>query len=219
MAIDCLRIVVEHVTDRRSNPFGMRPPFERHDPGDVAAVFGYGDVNADFHLIGDHPGIHGGRTTGIPFTETADGLAVQDVFRETGFITGRRDEPIYENLFGSYRHMCTLPDGRAPTTSEYDTLERFFDAELRAVNAHILLPVGERVIDDVLTTYTTQRHRFGDEVSTLHARDIRGRGFMVVPIAAPSTWTSSDRDRLVATLEGILAADYRQTKGVATMVG
>ncbi|OVE86409.1 uracil-DNA glycosylase family protein [Natronolimnobius baerhuensis] len=210
---------MKNVTDRTSNPFGLRPPFDRTAPDARTAVFGYGDANADFHLIGDHPGAHGGKRSGIPFTDTDAGLAIQDIFRDLEFVSGPTDEPRFENLFGSYIHMCCLPDGHQPTQREYDDLERFFDAELRAINAHILLPVGTAATDHILETYTTQRRRFDLETDDLHAREIRGRGFMVVPIREPDEWESGDRERLVERLEAILASDYRQTKGVATTVG
>ena len=210
---------VKNVTDRTSNPFGMRPPFECTEPGTRPAVFGYGDANADFHLIGDHPGVHGGATTGVPFTETESGEAIQELVRALEFATGPRDRPVYENLFANYLHMCVLPDGREPTAEEYDELERYFDAELRAINAHILLPVGERATEHVLTEYTTQRHRLELDMATLHAREVRGRGFLVVPVREPTEWEAGDREAIVTTLEGILASDYRQTKGVATLVG
>ncbi|WP_226479195.1 uracil-DNA glycosylase family protein [Natrinema amylolyticum] len=210
---------MQNVTDRTSNPFGLRPPFDRSDPGDRAAVFGYGDANADFHVVGDYPGVHGGETTGVPFTETEDGLGIQAVFRELGFASGPQDGPVLENCFWSYVHMCALPAGRSPTDEEYADLERFFDAELRAINAHILLPVGARATDHVLREYTTQRRRFDLDMASLHARDIRGRGFMVVPIQEPVEWVDGDRDAIVSKLEAVLASDYRQTKGVATTVG
>ncbi len=212
---------MKNVTQETSNPFGMRPPFERGDAGCVQAVFGYGDANADFHVIGDHPGVHGGAHSGIPFTETDTGEALQSVLRAVGFIEGPPDAPTLENCFLDYIHMCTLPGERVPTQEEYADLERFFDAELRAINAHILLPVGPTATEHVLREYTTQRRRFGPELdmATLHASQIRGRGFLVVPIQEPTAWKDGNRDRLIETLEAILASDYRQTKGVATTVG
>jgi len=210
---------VQNVTDRTSNPFGLEPPFDRSDPDDRPAVFGYGDANADFHVIGDYPGVHGGESTGVPFTETESGRAIQDVLRTVDFASGPRDEPTLENCFLSYIHMCSLPDGETPTDDDYATLERFFDAELRAINAHILLPVGARATDHVLREYTTQRHRLDLEMDDLHATDIRGRGFLVVPVKDPVEWYGDDREAIVSRLEAILDSDYRQTKGVATTVG
>ena len=118
MRTEFLPFSVKNVTNRTSNPFGMRAPFERQDPGNHAAVYGYGDANADFHLIGDHPGVHGGERTGIPFTETDVGNALQDVAREFGCVTGPRDRPTLENLFWSYIHMCSVPGERNPTPDE-----------------------------------------------------------------------------------------------------
>lgn len=210
---------MQTVTERTSNPFGLRPPFDRSDDGNQVAVFGYGDANADFHVVGDHPGVHGGETSGVPFTERDAGQSIQDVLRTTGFASGPQDRPTLENCYCSYVHMCTLPGGRSPTASEYDTLEPFFDAELRAVNAHVLLPVGTRATDHVLTEYTTQRGRLDLDLAALHARDIRGRGFMVVPVREPTEWEDDDRETIVESLEAILDSDYRQTKGVATTVG
>ena len=40
------------------------------EPGCERLVPGYGDANADFHVIGDHSDVHGGVETGVPFTET-----------------------------------------------------------------------------------------------------------------------------------------------------
>ncbi|MXV63171.1 uracil-DNA glycosylase [Natronorubrum sp. JWXQ-INN-674] len=210
---------MKNVTERTSNPFGLRPPFDRTGPDEPTAAFGYGDANADFHVIGDYPGVHGGNATGVPFTETEAGLAVQDALREVGFASGPRDRPVLENCFASYIHMCCLPAGETPTDASYADLERYFDAELRAINAHILLPVGEQATDHVLREYTTQRNRLELDMTALHASEIRGRGFMVVPIADPADWVDSDEERLVSRLEAILASDYRQTKGVATTVG
>ncbi len=219
MLFDGLSSPVKNVTERTSNPFGLRPPFDRTGPDERTAVFGYGDANADFYLIGDHPGVHGGTSTGVPFTGTESGDAIQDVAREVGFASGPEDRPDLENLFCSYIHMCCLPAGETPSEEDYADLERYFDAELRAINAHILLPVGERATDHVLREYTTQRDRLDLDMARLHAREIRGRGFLVVPIREPTEWEDTEREAIVARLEEILGRDYRQTKGVATTVG
>lgn len=202
-----------------SNPFGLRPPFDVSDEGDVPAVPGYGDPNADVHVIGDHPGSHGGTSTGVPFTDSEPGRAIQRVLRAVGLLDGPRDRPTVENCFLSYIHMCTPPRDRSPDPAEYDRLERYFDAELRAVNAHILVPVGERATDRVLRSYTNQRDRLTLDLEALHATEVRGRGFLVVPLSDPETWDEAAADSAVARLEAILDRDYRQTKGVATRVG
>ncbi len=215
----CLQTAVENVTEHTRNPFGLRPPFEKQDPGDQPAVFGYGDANADFHLIGDHPGVHGGAQSGVPFTERASSERVIDIFRTLEFVSGPATEPYLDNLFMDYIHMCCLPGGRSPTDEEYVELERYFDAELRAINAHILLPVGAVATDHVVREYTTQRHRIDLDMQALHGSELRGRGFMVIPVMDPAAWGPGDGTRLRKKLEAVLASDYRQTKGVATRVG
>lgn len=214
-----LSIPVKHLTDRRANPFGLRAPFDRSDEGAVPAVFGYGDPNADFHVIGDHPGAHGGARSGVPFTDLPSVAPLLDLLRSVDLLRGPADQPELENCFWSYLHMCTLPNGRRPTDEEYARLERFFDAELRAINAHILLPVGGTATDHVLREYTTQRSRVELDMEALHATEFRGRGFLVVPLADLRDWDEDAVETARSRLESILASDYRQTKGVATTVG
>jgi uracil-DNA glycosylase family 4 len=236
---------VKNVTDRTSNPFGMRPPCthecgssEQRDDADrggegsgVSAVFGYGDANADFHLVGDHPGVHGGRETGIPFTGSLAGERLRSVLAGVGLLgDAQRDEPVTTNLFMSYRHMCCLRDGRAPTEREYDDMEPFFDAELRAIAAHVLLPVGERATRHVLRTYAAREalldaeNRNGnpeenpDPMAALHAEHLPGRGFLVVPVREPSEWEDDDAERLADSLADLLAADYRQTADLSRFI-
>lgn len=193
------------VSERTSNPFGMAYPA---DP----AVPGYGDVTADVHVIGESPDRHGGIDSGVPFTGSLPGYRIQRVLHELGFAAvPSADEPLLENCFLSYRFPYTpVRDGDA---------ERFLDAELRAINAHILIPVGEVATRYVLETHTTSAGKLTGSAEWLHASEIRGRGFLVVPAADPTTWTTDSMNRLMETMAEILAGDYRQTKGVATTVG
>ncbi|WP_137286306.1 uracil-DNA glycosylase family protein [Halorussus salinisoli] len=227
---------MKNVTDRTSNPFGMSPPcaHECGGTGDESgrrAVFGYGDANADFHVVGDHPGVHGGGETGIPFTGSLAGERLQPVLNEVGLLgDAYSDDPTVADLFLSYRHMCCLPEGRTPTDREYADLEPFFDSELRAISAHVLLPVGERATRYVLGTYAAREALLDaengggadstddpdggqreDRMATLHADHVPGRGFLVVPIREPSEWDDGDGERLAASLADLLASDYRQT--------
>jgi uracil-DNA glycosylase family 4 len=201
---------VEHVTEKTSNPFGMRVAGR--------AVYGYGDVNADFHVVGDNPLVHGGAETGVPFTGSTAGERIQSVLHAVGLAADAyADEPDLRNTFLSYAHP-RVPDD-PPTEADYDGQERFLDAELRAINAHILLPVGEPALRYTLREHTSHAHRLPDSAAALHARQVRGRGFLVVPVKEPAEWTDGDREALVATLDSILASDYRQTKGIPTLVG
>ena len=203
------------VSDRLKNPFGIDPPCRVGAP-----VPGYGDPAADFHVIGDHPGRHGGTETGVPFTGTVGAERLQEVLASVGLLS--RPDPVHpevSNLFLNYLSMCPVDPGTDPEPADYADHERFFDAELRAVNAHILLPIGERATDHVLRGYSTRIHKEPRSMRSRHASEIRGRGFLIVPVIDPADWVSDDQNQLVTTLERILASDYRQTKGVATLVG
>lgn len=204
-------MAVENVTDRTRNPFGMTPPCEAPCSSDHDAVYGYGDANADFHVVGDRPGTHGGRSTGVPFTGTDGARRLQSVLHEVGLLADSyADEPTVENLFWSYLHVCCSPDGETPDRESYVRLERFFDAEFRAINAHVLLPVGERATDHVLREYTAQAQKLDLDMLALHADEVRGRGYLVVPVRDPAAWTGTERERLVSRLNDVLGSDYRQ---------
>jgi uracil-DNA glycosylase len=191
---------VENVTDRQSNPFGMSPPCERFVPG-------YGDANAHFHVVGDHPTVHGGIRSGVPFTDTDVGERLQRALAAGGLLSDTGTPPVVDRTFLSYLRLC-VPDGTEPTATEYAETEPFFDAELRAITAHVLLPVGDRPIQHVLETYTARRPPAtpGD----LHATELQGSGFLVVPIDDPSDWAREDERTLVDTLQDVQATDYRR---------
>jgi uracil-DNA glycosylase family 4 len=193
---------VRNVTDRISNPFDMRPPCERFVPG-------YGDANAHFHVVGDHPGRHGGVDTGVPFTETPAAERLQDAFRDAGLLESVGDAPAVDRTYLSYLHMCVPEDGD-PTEAEYGDMERFFDAELRAIAAHVIIPVGERATRHVLEQYTARAHDTPVDMSVLHATEIRGSGWLVMPVRDPTEWTDGDGRRLVEALVELQRTDYRR---------
>ena len=200
---------MENVTDATSNPFGMRPPCPVECEGGHRAVFGYGDANADFHVVGDHPGVHGGRTSGVPFTDDEAGERVLDVLSAVGWVSAR--DPLgVENCFLSYLHLCCVPAGESPTAAAYDEFERFFDAELRGIAADVLLPVGERATAQVLAEYTAKARRMDLGMERLHGSHVRGRGFLVVPIQDPREWDDDGFETIVASLEELLSMDYHQ---------
>jgi len=193
-------LVVKNVTDRTHNPFGMQPDCPSFVPG-------YGDANADFHLIGDHPGVHGGLEESIPFTGEPWSPALFDALAEAGLVTDV-DPITVDCTFLSFLHMC-LPDGD-PTPSSYDDMERFFDAELRAIAAHVLLPVGARATEHVLETYTARAWKTTIDMEALHATELLGSGWLVVPIRDPAAWEADDAARLVETLCDIQSTDFRR---------
>jgi uracil-DNA glycosylase len=195
---------VEYVSETPQNPFGMDPPCERYVPG-------YGDVSADFHVVGDHPQVHGGLATGVPFTgrpwsdQFFDALEQAELVSAPDPAAGDLDA---DGTFLSYLHMCD-PGETPPDAESYAAIEPFFDAELRAITAHVLLPVGGRATQHVLQEYTA-RSVDEDTLDALHGVELHGAGWLVVPIEEPAEWTQGDVDRLVDGLARLRRSDYRR---------
>ena len=89
-------------------------------------------------------------------------------------------------------------------------MERFFDAELRAIAAHVLLPVGERATRHVLETYTSRSGDLAGEMDRLHGTELLGTGWLVYPIEDPGRWDAGDADRLVSALCELQSTDFRR---------
>ena len=251
---------MQNVTDRTRNPFGMRPDCRSFVPG-------YGDANADFHVVGDHPGVHGGVETGVPFTGEPWSSAFLSALTEGGLLAGlaegaapdgtsgtdkaapaatdeaapattdeaapaatdeaaangeRSDggsefEPVRtERTYFSYLHMC-VPDGE-PAAASYDDMERFFDAELRAIAAHVLLPVGARATAHVLEQYTARAWKTEVDMEALHGEEILGSGWLVLPIRDPAEWAAGDADRLVDALRELRSTDFRRESDLGRFI-
>jgi uracil-DNA glycosylase len=248
---------VQNVTDQTRNPFGMRPDCESFVPG-------YGDANADFHVVGDHPGVHGGVETGVPFTGAPWSAAFLSALTEAGLLAGLADDaapdgtlagdgvaaslageppsttgaaapragdaaanggrpdagewtPIRtERAYFSYLHMC-VPDGE-PTAASYDDMERFFDAELRAIAAHVLLPVGARATQHVLEQYTARAWKTEIDMDALHAEELLGSGWLVLPVKDPAEWDETDADRLVDALRELRSTDFRRESDLGRFI-
>jgi uracil-DNA glycosylase family 4 len=194
---------VKNITATQHNPFGFQAPCEPFVPG-------YGDANADFHVVGDHPGVHGGADTGVPFTGTPAAERLQDALREAGLLHSVGDEPEVDRTFLSYLHMCVPPADETPTDAEYTEMERYFDAELRAIAAHVLLPVGERATRHVVETFTARAHRTEIEMDRLHGQEILGSGWLVLPIKDPADWEGDEAERLVESLLELQSTDFRR---------
>ncbi len=182
----------------------MNYPCERPVPG-------FGPTDAHFHVVGDHPGTHGGLDTGIPFTDQTWSAEFFDVLVRANLVERVDLSEGYidpAKTFFSYLHACP-PETGTPAGTDYDRMEAFFDAELRAITAHVLLPVGERATEHVLQTYTA-RPAETVAIHDAHATEIRGSGWLVVPMEDPTEWDEDDADRLVAALTELQRSDYRR---------
>jgi len=190
---------VKNVTSRRHNPFGFQAPCEPFVPG-------YGDANAHFHVIGDHPGVHGGAESGVPFTGTPAAERLQRALLDAGLLTATGTPPTVEKTYLSYLYMC---GGDPPTEADYADLEPLFDTEVRAITAHVLLPVGERATRHVFANMTAEPPSSVD-MERHHATEIAGSGWLVFPIKDPVEWTDEDEAELVSALTALRETDYRR---------
>ena len=191
---------MKNITARESNPFGFSPPCESFVPG-------FGDANAHFHVIGDHPRVHGGADSGIPFTEFEASERFQAALVAGGLLTEAGTPPVVDRTYFSYLHTC-VPEG-VPSEEDYADQERFFDAELRAITAHVLLPVGARATSHVFAIASARSP--GDvDMDALHATELPGSGWLILPIKDPAEWTGDDEADLIAALEALLDRDYRR---------
>jgi uracil-DNA glycosylase len=191
----------------------MQPPCERYVPG-------YGTSDADFHIVGDHPTIHGGLSTGIPFTDKSwsgrffDALVRGGVLDAVDLDTGRIES---SHTYLSYLHMCKPTTDPLSETS-YAELEPYFDAELRAITAHVLLPVGPTATAHVLQEYTAIDAERAAEMDQLHGQELHGSGWLVLPIAEPAEWTVGDERTLVTALRALLSSEYRQLSDLGRFI-
>jgi len=196
---------VEFIAEEDRDPFALDPPCER-------AVPSFGPTDAEFHVVGDHPGVHGGRETGIPFTDRPWSARFFDALRRGGLVDAvDLSEGILDSsrTFFSYLHTCD-PGDESPSERSYDELEPYFDSELRAITAHVLLPVGRRATAHVFRAYTPIDAERAADMTAIHGEHLHGSGWLVVPIVNPAEWTDDLAATLVESLGRLVASDYEQ---------
>jgi len=199
--------------DEMANPFGMDEDCT-NCPELVETrsqiVHGYGDVGADFVVIGDQPSAAADET-GVPFA--GDQSLVWDVLDRVGLVEGDPGaaEPVPDDVYLTYVTRCHHPD-RAATDEEVTACEAYRSSELRMINPEIIVPVGQRAIEALAFQYTTKSEDDLD-VTDLHATTMRGRGFELVPMLDPSDQSEAETEAFVEHFADLLGTDYRQTKG------
>jgi len=199
--------------DEMANPFGMDEDCT-NCPELVETrsqiVHGYGDVGADFVVIGDQPSAAADET-GVPFA--GDQSLVWDILDRVELVEGDPGaaEPVPDDVYLTYVTRCRHPD-RAATDEEVTACEAYRSSELRMINPEIIVPVGQRAIEALAFQYTTKSEDDLD-VDELHATTMRGRGFELVPMLDPSDQSPEETEAFVAHFADLLGTDYRQTKG------
>ncbi len=186
-------------------------------------VHGYGDVGADFLFIGERPS-NQADAVGVPFahedeSETtpdsteADGTTLRRLLERLGLCdaTSPPDRPSLQNAYLTNLTRCRDSD-RLPTDEEIARCEPYLNAEIRMINPEVLIPIGERALEEIGTEYTTTSV---DELSLpdVHGETIRGRGFALVPMLDPGTQTDAQTQTWLEQFVELMASDYRQTKG------
>ncbi len=196
-----------------SNPFGMDEQCQNCPAlceTRETVVHGYGDVGAEFIVLGGSPA-DGTDESGIPFTdererELLDILAAVDMVEDPDAV-----EPELKNTFLTYVTRCRHPD-RPANDDEVMNCEPYLNSEIRMINPEILLPVGQRPLEELAFEYTTLSEDELD-IEERHATTIRGRGFEILPMIPPVEQTDEERTAFLDHFSDILGQDYRQTKG------
>lgn len=199
----------------RYNPYGMDENCQNCDGlCDVRerVVHGYGDVGADFVFVGEAPSMAAERS-GVPFTGDEAGERVQDILGNLGLNNSlpTNEEPELENVFLTYLARCRHTE-RSPSDREIETCEPYLNADIRMINPEIIVPVGERALVELGREYTTTPTETLD-IQEHHAERIRGRGFELVPMIAPSEMTDEQKETFIVSFLDLMDTDYRQTKG------
>jgi len=154
-------------------------------------------------------------STNGPVTAVRDFKMMVRALHDAGLLRTTGDDPEVDNTYLSYLHTC-VPTGE-PTDDDYADMEPFFDAELRAIAAHVLLPVGERAIEHVVETCTAHDTSTLD-IERQHATELLGSGWLVMPIREPTAWSSDDASSLVDAIDRLRATDYRRESDLGRFV-
>ena len=201
--------------DSPYNPFGMDETCQNcPDLCDsrTQVVHGYGDVGAEFVVVGEHPD-GGVDESGVPFVGGPDGEGLLEMLYGFDFTDSPVDstEPDLENVFLTYIARCHHPE-RDPTDREIENCEPYLNSELRMINPEIIIAVGQGVLEALAWEYTT-RNAEDFDIEAEHATTVRGRGFEILPMIPPSDQSEEQREAFVEHFSDVLQRDYRQTKG------
>lgn len=174
-------------------------------------VHGYGDVGADVLVVGGAP-TAGAEAAGIPFVGDESGRKVQALLGDLGLSDSPPGavRPEIENAYLTYLTRCRHPD-RPPTDGEVATCDPFLNAEVRMINPEVLVPVGERALRVLVAEHTTLEDP--PDIESAHATEIRGRGFLLVPMRDPAEHTAAEGRAVLETMSGLMKGDHRGTKG------
>ncbi|WP_313695639.1 uracil-DNA glycosylase [Halorarum halobium] len=204
------------VQEDLANPFGMDE--ECRNCPELAScrkqvVHGYGDAGGEVIFVGESP-TAAAEANGVPFTGDDAGRRIQRILGELGLSRSEPNaaEPELQNVYLTYLARCRHPDRRA-TDEEVANCEPYRNAELRMINPELIVPVGQRALEELAIEYTTRAPESFD-ADEEHATTVRGRGFELLPMKDLADLTDADADAFVEHVrENVFSRDYRQTKG------
>ncbi|MHC3438462.1 uracil-DNA glycosylase [Natrialbaceae archaeon A-gly3] len=175
-------------------------------------VHGYGDVGADFLFVLEAPS-QGTDEAGIPLEDDESGTALRRILEGLALCdaTSDPDRPELHNTYVTHLTRCHDPD-REPTDEEIGNCEPYLNAEIRMINPEVIVPVGERSLQEIGEEYTTTPVEELD-CEVHHGESIRGRGFELVPMLDPLEQSDDERRAWLEAFAQLMATDYRQTKG------
>lgn len=126
--------------------------------GRTQTVFGVGNANADWMLVGEAPGAEEDRR-GEPFVGRA-GKLLDSMLRAAGL---SRQEVFIANIL-----KCRPPDNRDPGTEEIAACADFLARQIRIVNPRLILALGRVAAQNLLKTDAPigkmrgRRYQYGD---------------------------------------------------------
>ena len=126
--------------------------------GRTQTVFGVGDVNADWMLIGEAPGAEEDRR-GEPFVGRA-GKLLDAMLQAVGFA---RDEVFIANIL-----KCRPPSNRDPRPEEVLSCENYLVQQINTIKPRLILALGRVAAQNLLKSETPigkmrgKRYHYGD---------------------------------------------------------
>ena len=132
-------------------------------------VPGVGKTHPLLFFIGEAPGRHGADQTGIPFTQDRSGMLLRNLMASVGLSPQK-------NVYISNLVKCNPRDehgrNRRPSIGEIENCRQYLLAEIRIVNARILVPLGILASSELLGFRRPMKEINGREFFNKHHQRI-----------------------------------------------
>jgi uracil-DNA glycosylase family 4 len=137
----------------------------RHADWFNAPVPSFGDLNAEFLVVGLAPGMKGANRTGRPFTGDHAGMLLYQTLIEAGFATGRYDARPDDGLQLRNCRITNavrcLPPANKPETVEIATCRPFFIGQIEALpRLRVILALGRIAHETTIAAFGLKKSAF-----------------------------------------------------------